>query len=146
MDAKGKHARACTKGGWIVRKHNAVVEELAKWCEEHGCFVQREAILPQANPDHPEARIDLIVTIPGQAPIYIDVTIVSAQSIEALSKGSGNRDGVACDIAAKRKARSYPNITVTPFVVEEHGSFGDDALNFVRKVAPWTLPFAPRSQ
>ena len=114
LDLKGKHARACKVGGWIVRKHNAVVAELKKWCEKHGCYVDLEALIPQANPNHPEARIDLIVYFPGHAPIYIDVTIVSAQSQEAIQKGSGSRDGVACEIAAKRKTAKYPHITVTP--------------------------------
>ena len=34
-----------------MRKHDAVVGELAKWCEEQGnCYVERETILPQVNP------------------------------------------------------------------------------------------------
>ena len=136
LDSKGKHARSCKKGGWIVRKHNAIVAEVGKWCEEHECYVEKEVILPRANPDHPESRIDLVVHIPNHTPIYIDVTIVSALSAEALRRGSGNKDGTACIIAAQKKSRTYPGITVTAFVVEEHGRFGEDALSFLRKVGP----------
>ena len=75
---------------------------------KYGCYVEIEALVPQASPNHPEARTDLIVHLPGHAPIYIDVTIVSAQSQEGLSKGSGSRDGAACEIAAKRKVCTYP--------------------------------------
>ena len=89
------------KRGWIIRKHNAVVAELAKWCEEWDCYVEKEVILPRANLDHPEARIDLIVHIPNHTPIYIDVAIVSALSAEAIRRGSGNKDGMACIIAAQ---------------------------------------------
>ena len=48
LDLKGKHARACKTGGWIVRKHDAVVAELKKWSEKHGCYVDLEALIPQA--------------------------------------------------------------------------------------------------
>ncbi len=47
-------------------KHNSIVDELAVWCENNQANVIKEAIIPNANPDHPEARIDLIVQIPGQ--------------------------------------------------------------------------------
>ena len=67
LDVKGRHARSCKAGGWVVRKHDAVVAELEKWCEDQNCYVQREAILPQANPDRPVARIDLIAHLAGHA-------------------------------------------------------------------------------
>ena len=40
---------------------------------------------------------------PGHAPIYIDVTIVSAVCQEALSSGSGNRDGVMTENRREEK-------------------------------------------
>ena len=88
------------------KKHNAVVTEVGKWCEEHDCYIEKEVILPRANPNHPESRIDLIVHIPGHTPIYIDVTIVSALSTEALRRGSGNKDGTACMLAAQAKSKN----------------------------------------
>ena len=91
-----------------MRKHDAVVAELGKWCEEHGCYVEREAIMPQANPDTPRRGWTSSCISLDTPHIYIDVTIISAQSVEALNKGSGNRDGVACEIAAKRKVTTYP--------------------------------------
>ena len=100
---KRKTCEVVQKRGWIVRKHNAIVAELAKWCEEHECYVEKEVILPRANLDHPEARIDLIVHIPNHTPIYIDVTIVSALSAEALRRGSGNKDGTDCILAAQKQ-------------------------------------------
>ncbi len=53
-----------------------------------------------------------------------------------MQRGSPGRDGVACEIAAKAKQNKYPNTNVCAFVVEEHGRFGEDAMNFLRKVAP----------
>ncbi len=61
LDAKGQHARSCRKGGWLVKKHNSIVDEVAVWCDNNSAYTIKEAILPNANPDHPEARIDLIV-------------------------------------------------------------------------------------
>jgi len=35
-----------------------------------------------------------------------------------------------------RKRAKYPACAVLPFVLEHHGRFGEDALSFVRKIAP----------
>ena len=60
----------------------------------------------------------------------------SALSVEALSKGSPQRKGVASEVAERKKRRDYPLINVLPFAVEDHGRFGEDALRFARKAAP----------
>jgi len=81
--------------------------------------------------------MDLVVYSPGSAsPAYIDVSIVSALSQAALAGGAANHDGRAAEIAAKCKHRSYPQISVTPFIVEDHGRFGDEAVKFLRSIAP----------
>ena len=137
LDPKGAHARSCTVGGWLVRRHDAVCAALAAWAEQQDCNVYREAILPNANPAAAQARMDLLIHAPGVAgPIYVDVTIVSAVSREALRSGSGSRSGVAAEIAARRKARAYPSISAIPFVIEDHGRFGKDAMRLLRMLAP----------
>ncbi len=60
LDDKGLHARSCRKGEWLVNKHKSVVDELAVWCEDNHAYTIKEAIIPNANPDHPESNIDLI--------------------------------------------------------------------------------------
>ena len=81
--------------------------------------------------------MDLVIHAPGIAsPFYVDLTVVSALSSDALSGGSAVRDGAAAEIAAKGKRRDYPNCSVTPFVIEDHGRLGEDALQFVRMIAP----------
>ena len=70
------------EGRLVGEEHNSIVDEIAVWCDNNNAYTIKEAILPNANPDHPEARIDLIVQIPGHAPIYVDVTIVSALAQE----------------------------------------------------------------
>ena len=81
--------------------------------------------------------MDLIVHTPhGAQPILIDVTVVSALAREAMAAGAPRRDGVAAGVAARHKRAKYPNCTVTPFVIEDHGRFGEDALSLVRRLAP----------
>ena len=84
--------------------------------------------------------MDLVVHAPGaKEPIYIDVSIVSALSVEALRGGSASQDGKAAELAAKHKHNDYPLINLTPFIVEDHGRLGTEALAFVRRIAPIDL-------
>ena len=90
-----------------------------------------------ASVDRPESRMDLILHAPAQdSPVHIDLTIVSPVSREALARGSADREGTAAMMAASRKRAKYPLIAVLPFVIEEGGRLGEDALGFVRKLAP----------
>ena len=83
------------------------------------------------------ARMDLVVQVPGIAnPFYVDLTVVSALSVEALAGGSAVTEGKAAAIAGRGKVRDYPQCSVTPFPVEDHGRLGEDALRFIRIVAP----------
>ena len=137
LDPYGTHARYCPVGGWLVKRHDEARDIIGDWCEEHHCLVQREVTLPSANPSRPEARMDLVVYPAGAcSPIYVDVSIVSAVSREALSKGSAHYDGKAAEIAERAKRRDYPLINVTPFIVDDHGRLGPEALSFVRRIAP----------
>jgi hypothetical protein len=103
---------------------------LAEWAEkECDCTVFREQVLPTANPDHAEARMDIVAFSPHlPGPVYVDLTVVSALSVEAICRGSALRDGVAAEVASARK--------VIGFAVEDHGRFGEDALALVRALAP----------
>ena len=81
--------------------------------------------------------MDLVVRGPHVVgPVYVDFTVVSALSTEALRARSFARGGVAAGIAVRRKRASYPNAEVVTFAVEEHGRIGDEALQFVRMFAP----------
>jgi hypothetical protein len=81
--------------------------------------------------------MDLIVYAPGAtSPAYLDISIVSALSQEALAAGSATKDGKAAEIAARGKRRDYRLINVTPFILEDHGRFGEDAVKFLKSVAP----------
>ena len=86
LDPKGAHAIGCSIGGWVVRRHNAIVDALANWVTQFcDCTYFKEQVLPNASEGHNESRMDLIVyssNVVGG--IHIDVTIVSALSVEAI--------------------------------------------------------------
>ena len=90
LDEQGIHARSCPVGGWLVRRHNAGCAVLAEWAErECECTVFREQVLPTANPDHAEARMDIVAFSPRLPdPVHVDLTVVSALSVEAIGRGS----------------------------------------------------------
>ena len=84
--------------------------------------------------------MDLVVRVPGVAQaFYIDLTVVSALSLEAVAGGAAVRDGAAAGIAEAGKKKDYPNCNVTPFAVEDHGRLGEHSLRFIRIVAPVDL-------
>ena len=138
LDPKGFHARCCPVGGWLVKRHNAGCAALAEWAEtECGCVVYQEQQVPTANPHHAEARLDIVLESPRAAgSIYVDFTVVSALSVEALARGLALRDGVAADLAATKKEQRYPHCRAWAFPVEDHGRFGEDALALGRALAP----------
>ena len=83
------------------------------------------------------SRMDLIVHCPLlSAPLYIDLTVVSAVSREALARGSASNEGVVCEIAASRKVKKYPGCEVHAFPMEDHGRLGEDAHTVIRMLAP----------
>ena len=62
--------------------------------------------------------------------------MVSAFTQDALALGSARRDGAAAAAAARRKRARYPGVAVVPFVVEDHGRLGEEALALTRLLAP----------
>ncbi len=120
----------------MTRRHNDLCGVLKKWCEDQGCRVESEVTLPTAIDAAPEARMDLVIRargVPGS--ILVDVTVASALAAEPMSKGSSLRESVAAELAAKDKRVKYHNINVIPFVVEDHGRLGEDAIRLIRKLA-----------
>ena len=126
-----------------MKRHNSAFAVLGSWCEEMGCQLEAgqkpwgEVLLPWAAPARPEARMDLVIHAPGlPTPYYVDLTVVSALSADALSSGAAVRSGAAAEVAARGKYRDYPNCNVVPFVIEDHGRLGEEALRLVRALAP----------
>ena len=129
-----------------MKHHDAALAVLGGWCEDMGCQLEAgqkpwdEVLVPWAAPAREEARMDLVIHVPGVAtPFYIDLAVVSALSSDALCGGSAVRNGAAAEVAVRGKFRDYPSCTLTPFVVEDHRRLGEEALQFLRPVAPSDL-------
>ena len=61
-----------------------------------------EVLLAWAAAARPEAWIDLVINAPGHSiPFYVDLTIVSSLSTDALSSGSAVRSGAAAEAASR---------------------------------------------
>ena len=138
LDTKGSHAIGCSIGGWVVKRHNAIVDAVANWVVSYcDCTVFKEQVMPNASEGHNEARMDLIVHSPHVAGgLHIDITVVSALSVEALAKGSALHDGVAANLATSRKERKYAGCEVYAFPIEAHGRIGSTASTVIRMLAP----------
>ena len=138
LDSKGAHARSCPSGGWVVRRHNAVVSVLAQWSiEECGCNTFQEQVVPNASEDHVVSRMDLVIYSPYVAGgLHVDVTIVAPTSVAALGHGSAVHDGAAAQVAAARKVSKYPGCTVHPFPLEDMGRLGEAAIRLAKMIAP----------
>ena len=69
----------------------------------------------------------------------IDVTVVSAHSVNSTTRHSRARyDGHAAGAAENRKRRRYPDHDVLPFVLEDLGRPGKQAVALVRALATYS--------
>ena len=78
----------------------------------------------------------MVIRPPGAGAIFVDLTVVSALTREVLNHGSARRDGAAAAVAARHKRAKYPHCNVTPFVIEDHGRLGDEAIDLTKQLAP----------
>ena len=111
---------------------------LIAFSERWGGSVSKEAVLPYAAPDVPEARLDAVIrsaAATGQQ--AIDITVVSPLTQEMPRHGLAARvPGAAASAAAAHKREKYPGISVVPFVVEHFGRWGEDAIALAKRLAP----------
>ena len=136
LDTLGHHATTCHKGGGIMRRHDAVVRLLHEYARDHlglPCLLEQHTA--PSTPDHEHDRIDLIVQIAG-AETHVDVAVVSPlTSQHDLIKTRARHDGHAAIQTANRKRNRYPNLGVLPFVIEDYGRPGKEAIGLVRTLA-----------
>ena len=80
--------------------------------------------------------MDLVIRAPNVlGMVHIDLTVVCATSAQALRQGAASHDGAACELASRVEKRKYPNISVVPFVIEEHGRLGGEAQALANRLA-----------
>lgn len=134
MNQHADHATVCLAGGHAIRRHNALVQTLARLL---GLVplntVDMEPIAPAERPLQPNARPDLAWKLPGQPQRMADVQITSALATQALQRSaSATTDGRAAQLAEQRKRCEWQSQNVVPIVFETGGRPGQATTSLVR--------------
>ena len=81
LDPRGDHASMCLAGGHAVRRHNALVQTLAKLLAQGPLnVVDVEPVTPTERPGQPGARPGLAWKLPGQQRRMADVQVTSSHT------------------------------------------------------------------
>ncbi len=127
-----------------MQRHDAVTRALHHHVRD--CLGLPSLLEQHTQPAHHEHeydRIDIVVAISG-SDTHVDVAVVTPLSRQQdLLTTRGRHDGHAASKAAARKRARYPHIGVLPFVIEDFGRPGKDALGFVRTLAAMDLERTP---
>ena len=85
-------------------------------------------------------RADLILST-TTAPIALDITVTSALNSSAMhGNQAATLPGTAARIAEHNKRTAYNPIVVTPLVMEAHGRWGEDAVQFLASILKHANP------
>jgi hypothetical protein len=84
-----------------------------------------------------EEAVLYISYVHGGRRVYVDVAVVTVMTTDGCRRGArAARDGAAAAAEEDDKRRRYPGPVVRPFVLEAHGRLGEDAMAFLRELAP----------
>ena len=146
------HALQCPYGPYRNNRHNAIRDDLAKIINKiTGTSPLKEQLLPPTaraqssratHPDdHDRAGRTDITWHTATETVHLDVMVTSALTQAALAgeHAASITPGCANAQAEHYKQRKYAPHNVTPIVFEAHGRFGNETLNFLRKLTN-TLP------
>ncbi len=105
IDAHGHHLYSCHR----TAGHNAIVSELDKMCKQAGLKTLVEPTGVMTDPNHPNARPDLLVSgldIGEGKDVLIDVKAITPIR-ENILNHSWKKAGYAAEIAVKEKEQHY---------------------------------------
>ena len=153
LDLFGRHAGQCHVGGLVDRWHDIIRDWLLAWVGERTVTpVSREPYVSQwdwweTNPETGvrelvQARLDGAFHYLKGGLGYFDVTIVNAATTNAQELAArAHKEGAAAQGAVQGKRRKYapdkhPAATLVPFAVEALGRPSEEALQFLRDLAP----------
>ena len=153
LDVFGRHAGQCHVGGLVDRWHDLIRDWLLGWVAERtGTPVAPEPYV--AEWDYWETDAVTAVRSLVQARLdggfhflkgglgYFDVTVVNAATTVAQElHARAHQEGAAAQGAVQGKRRKYapdkhPAATLVPFAVEALGRPSEEALQFLRDLAP----------
>ena len=150
------HTLTCNYGPHRIRRHNAICKELRDVVHHTTGHVPilEQLVDPSAQAtttnamaiDDQALRSDLTIST-DSIPIHVDVTVTLATSTTALAGtvAAHVTAGHAAKMAEENKRRHYGKHTITPFALEAHGRWGDDALALLRQLAAHATDPAQRT-
>ena len=135
------HSTTCGTGPERTRRHNQVVQALAKWLKDHGHAVQTEVHVPQLDQPQPDgtnhtAILDIVAQTPEHTH-YIDVSITSPLTHDLVTHDTAPPNANPTrrrELDKRRKYGNHPNLV--PFTLNTHGQLGQEAIHFLRHTAP----------
>ena len=137
----GTHAVSCRVGGGWEARHNAVRDAVGHWLEEGGHTVFYEQEVPRWNRPEERAVLDVVYrTLEGHT-TYLDVSCLEGAvvygRIRNATHGLTRRE--------RTKHKRYPGPGLLPFVLDNRGRWGKEALQWVRGVLR-NVPAADRAE
>ena len=132
--AGGVHAHLCKCGGFVVRRHDRIVQWLVEWLADGRA--DSEVLAEQAVPsqEFPDGRLDVTFDHEGTR-VWIDVAVVTVATSNAReARRRARTDGTAARDEEVSKRSRYMGLA-TPFVVEAHGRPGECARAIIGKFA-----------
>ena len=140
-DAFGDHASFCASGGFLVRRHDAVRDALAKECSGGGLQVIKEQRhLFDFSSERPA---DLrIFNIQQNTDLLVDVAVVSPLSSSSM-RSSSKAMYASAEAMEDAKIRKYrqglqglePSFQFTPFVLETFGGWTATVDYVIKRIA-----------
>ena len=130
----GKHALVCTRGGGVMKRHNAVRDALGDWLTTRcGRTVTREQAIPHwARPgpggEQEAAVLDLVYSDPSGRTVYVDVSVVDSSGDPRYDYA----DRHAIQRRETSKHHRYPGAGLVAYVLDNRGAPGKEAEAYMR--------------
>ena len=126
LDSFGHHRAACAQSGLLARRGFAVENAVARVCREAGARVSTNVMVRDLDLLAPQAldgrRLEVVaegLPLFGGMQLAIDATLVSPLHCDGTARpGAAHIDGVALQVARRRKERTYPELV---FQTGRHG-------------------------
>ena len=118
LDSFGHHRAACAQSGLLARRGFAVENAVASVCREAGARVSTNVMVRDLDLLAPQAfdgrRLEVVaegLPLFGGMQLAIDATLVSPLHCDGTARpGAARIDGVALQVARRRKERTYPEL------------------------------------
>ena len=140
-DIYGIHSSQCAVGGYVIRRHDALRDELARICADAGCsvIVEQRGLFELSNERPGDLRIK---NSQNNLDLLIDVSVVSPVANYTLSKSSKTMAAAATSMETTKLDKYYERLSLlgtnfSPFVFESFGgwtSFGDSIISQIAGV------------